>query len=290
MEVAGNHQLSPNYTFMFQFERKFQHEYTKEWMIRYWHTSFYAVALYMMVIFGGQAYMSNRPAMKLRRLLIMWNLSLALFSIIGTFRTLPELLHVLKRFGFYHSVCSPSFIEDVKPSGFWTWMFALSKVPELVDTVFIVLRKQNLIFLHWYHHITVLLFTWFTYSEYTAPARWFVDMNYLVHSLMYSYYAFRALGIKVPKQMAMAITSSQILQMVIGAYVIWYAYQMKNQGYACNITDTSATFGLVMYLSYFILFAQFFYNAYFSSSSAKSKREMNSTKKTTTRENHTKKD
>lgn len=269
MDIRSDHQLSPNYTFMFQFEKKFEHEYTKEWMIRYWHTSFYAVGLYMIVIFGGQTYMSGRPPFKLRKLLILWNVSLALFSIVGTFRTLPELLHVLKRFGFYHSVCSPSFIEDVKPSGFWTWMFALSKVPELVDTVFIVLRKQNLIFLHWYHHITVLLYTWFTYSEYTAPARWFVDMNYFVHALMYSYYAFRAVGIKIPKVMAMTITSSQILQMIIGAYVIWFAYQKKKEGYECNITETSATYGLMMYLSYFVLFAHFFYNAYFSRQSPK---------------------
>lgn len=238
-------------------------------MQRYWHTSFYAVAIYTMVIFGGQALMSNRPAFKLRRLLTLWNTSLALFSIIGTFRTLPELLHVLGRFGFYHSVCHPSFIEAVKPSGFWTWMFTLSKVPELGDTVFIVLRKQNLIFLHYYHHITVLLFTWFTYSEYTAPARWFVDMNYLVHSLMYSYYALRSLGFRIPKQMAMAITTSQIIQMIIGAYVTWYAYYRKSQGDACNITQATATYGLIMYLSYFVLFAQFFYSSYFTPSSKK---------------------
>ena len=262
--VNENDQFSPNYTFMFQFEKKFQHIHTKEWMIRYWHTSFYAVAVYMIVIFGGQAYMSNRPAYKLKKLLTLWNIGLALFSIVGTFRTLPELIHVLNRFGFYHSTCHPSFIEEVKPSGFWTWMFTLSKVPELGDTVFIVLRKQNLIFLHWYHHITVLLFTWFTYSEYTAPARWFVDMNYCVHSLMYSYYALRALGVKIPKQMAMAITASQIAQMIMGAFVTWYAYYRKSQGDACNITQATATYGLLMYLSYFALFAQFFYNSYFS--------------------------
>jgi elongation of very long chain fatty acids protein 6 len=265
----ADQQLSPNYTFMFQFEKKFQHIYTKEWMQRYWHTSFYAVAIYMIVIFGGQAFMSNRPAFKLKRPLILWNTSLALFSIVGTLRTLPELLHVLGRFGFYHSVCHPSFIEVVKPSGFWTWMFTLSKVPELGDTVFIVLRKQNLIFLHWYHHITVLLFTWFTYSEYTAPARWFVDMNYLVHSLMYSYYALRSLGFRIPKQMAMAITTSQIIQMIIGAYVTWYAYHRKSKGDACNITNATATFGLIMYLSYFALFAHFFYNSYFGKRSPK---------------------
>jgi elongation of very long chain fatty acids protein 6 len=89
---------------------------------------------------------------------------------------------------------SSSFIESDRVSGFWTLAFVLSKVPELGDTVFIVLRKQPLIFLHWYHHVTVLIYSWYSYSEYTAAARWFVVMNYIVHSVMYSYYAFKALG------------------------------------------------------------------------------------------------
>ena len=56
-----------------------------------------------------------------------------------------------------------------------------------------MLRKQKLIFLHWYHHITVLIYCWYSFSQYTAPARWFVVMNFVVHSIMYTYYAFRAL-------------------------------------------------------------------------------------------------
>ena len=88
---------------------------------------------------------------------------------------------------------SSSFIEKDRVAGYWTFMFVMSKVPELGDTIFIVLRKQPLIFLHWYHHITVLLYSWYSYSEYTAAARWFVTMNYLVHSVMYTYYAFKAM-------------------------------------------------------------------------------------------------
>ena len=116
-----------------------------------------------------------------------------MFSIMGAARTLPEFIHTLYTHGFYHSLCIPSFIEQDRVSGFWTWMFVLSKVPELGDTIFIVLRKQKLIFLHWYHHITVLIYCWYPFSQYTAPARWFVVMNFIVHSIMYTYYAFKAL-------------------------------------------------------------------------------------------------
>ena len=67
------------------------------------------------------------------------------------------------------------------------------QLPELVDTVFIVLRKQKLIFLHWYHHVTVLWFSWYSYVGFTSTCRWFMVMNYCVHSIMYSYYALRAM-------------------------------------------------------------------------------------------------
>lgn len=91
----------------------------------------------MLIIFGGQAWMQNRPAYKLRRALALWNTLLAAFSIAGALRTLPEMIHVLSKFGFYHSVCNPSYVDQVQVSAYWTWLFTLSKVPELGDTVFI---------------------------------------------------------------------------------------------------------------------------------------------------------
>jgi len=268
--------FSPNYSYVFGFERRFNHASNVEWMGVFWHTSFYWVAAYMLVIFGGQAYMANRPALKLRRALALWNTLLAAFSIAGALRTLPEMIHVLSKFGFYHSVCNPSYVESVQVSAYWTWLFTLSKVPELGDTVFIVLRKQNLIFLHWYHHITVLLFTWFSYSRNIAPGRWYVCMNYVVHSLMYTYYAARALGYRPPKRLAMVITTSQIVQMILGAYVTYYAYEKQANGELCAITQGTAKLGLIMYLSYFMLFARFFINSYlFNAPATKASRPAN---------------
>ena len=123
--------FSPNYSVIFNFEQRFDYSESRQWMSHNWNLAFVWVAVYMIVIFGGQSYMSSRPAFRLRRILCLWNILLAAFSIVGTIRTLPEMIHVLNRFGFSHSVCSPSYVEEVKVSGFWTYMFCLSKVPEL---------------------------------------------------------------------------------------------------------------------------------------------------------------
>lgn len=262
----------PNYSYIFNFESDFIHQETRTWMQDNWTMAFYYVGIYMVLIFGGQFLMQNRPRFELRGMLVLWNTLLATFSIMGACRTLPEFIHSLTKHGLYHSVCIPSFIEQDKVSGFWTWMFVLSKLPELGDTIFIVLRKQPLIFLHWYHHITVLLYSWFSYTEYTASARWFIVMNYCVHSLMYSYYALRAMGYSPPKKIAMVITSLQLLQMVIGCGVNFWAHQLLQNHGECHITPFNIKLSIAMYFSYFVLFARFFYKSYFSGDKFNKKR------------------
>lgn len=173
---------------------------------------------------------------------------------------------------------SSSFIEHDRVSGFWTWLFVLSKLPELGDTVFIVLRKQPLIFLHWYHHITVLMYSWFSYTEYTASARWFIVMNYCVHSVMYSYYALRALNFKPPRSIAMVITTLQLTQMVVGCAINIWAHgflQTAGKG-SCNISEMNIKLSIAMYFSYFVLFARFFYKTYLSTNARKGKRSIQS--------------
>ncbi|GFT58071.1 elongation of very long chain fatty acids protein 6 [Trichonephila clavipes] len=269
-----NHQLphvSPNYSIIFDFERNFNKDRSTQWMIEHWHYACYYVVLYLLVIFGGQAYMKNRPGFEVRKLLAAWNIFLAAFSIFGISRTLPEMMHVLRKFGFTYSACNSSFLQDVNVTAFWSWMFTLSKVPELCDTLFIVIRKQSLIFLHWYHHITVLLFTWYAYPKQISTGRWYMVMNYFVHSLMYTYFALRALHIKTPRIFAFIITSLQILQMVLGFYITYFGYATSQRGEFCQQVDNIAIYGLLMYASYFVLFARFFYYAYISPSSKKKK-------------------
>ena len=182
-----------NYSYVFYYENKyFDTDYVaskRQWMSENWYKSIIYSLIYIILIFAGQRYMKNREKFDLRKSLIAWNFILAAFSIIGTIRVWPEFIHSLFHHGVEYSVCNNSFTHGV--TGCWAWLFILSKVPELFDTLFIVLRKQQLIFLHWYHHATVLMYCWFSCRDFSASGRWFVVMNYTVHAFMYTYYAFR---------------------------------------------------------------------------------------------------
>ena len=199
-----------NQTPVIVFERDFNEEVFYQWINQNWSLSMWYSAVYIVIIFGGRYYMEKRPPFEIRPALALWSAILGAFSIFGAARTIPETVYVFKNYGWDFSVCSPSYTKG--PTGFWTFLFTISKVYELGDTIFIILRKQNLIFLHWYHHVTVLVYTWYSYTEHLGPGRWFITMNYVVHSVMYTYYALRALRIRVPRQIAMSITTMQILQ------------------------------------------------------------------------------
>nr|QBO55919.1 elongation of very long chain fatty acid 3/6b [Brachionus plicatilis] len=253
-----------NYTNLFFYEKKFfSQKYVdskRVWMQNNWHTSFIYAFVYIVAIFAGQAFMRTRDRYDLRKALIAWNFVLALFSIMGTIRVWPEFFYTISNKGIVHSVCSTDYTYGV--TGCWSWLFILSKVPELVDTVFIILRKQQLIFLHWYHHATVLIYCWYSSKDFTGSGRWFVLMNYTVHAVMYSYYGFRALRFNIPKWVNIAITSGQISQMIFGIYINLVAYSQLKQNRACDVSYENIFWSFAMYFSYFVLFFHFFYKAY----------------------------
>jgi elongation of very long chain fatty acids protein 6 len=231
------------------------------------HYSFYISAFYVLTIFGIQKFMKNRQRYNLRNPLMVWSLALSVFSFCGFWKA--SLFHwgYLLQYGWKGSVCDEVLVQ--RHVNLWSYLFILSKLPELVDTYFIVLRKQKLIFLHWYHHITVFIYCWYSYSEITNAQQWFISMNYFVHSIMYMYYAIRASSVyRPPVWVNMFITSLQLTQMVVGVAVNLYVFLNMHYtpGWYCDgkVETTHVYVGaaFVMYASYFVLFANFFYSAY----------------------------
>ncbi|XP_033738687.1 elongation of very long chain fatty acids protein 6-like [Pecten maximus] len=249
-----------NHSFVFQFEKKYDQSWFQDYMHRHWQDSFIYSTVYVLVVFCGKKWMENRPRYDLRPYLATWSAILGIFSIFGAIRTVPELITSVRDYGMEYSLCVPSYFEGV--TGFWCFMFAVSKVYELGDTIFIVLRKQQLIFLHWYHHITVLIYVWYMYPANLGFGRWFMGMNYAVHSIMYTYYALRAMKFQVPKFISIVITLLQLSQMITGFTVTYLTYQLNQRGIKCSQTEQPIKYGMIMYGTYFILFAHFFYTNY----------------------------
>ena len=130
-------------------------------------------ALYAVLIFGGKYVMKNRPAWNWRKSMVRfkfqrntfieqkidvcwqawclfhssslpypslssqqaaWNFALSLFSWIGTFRTLPQLLHNLASVSIRDNFCQdPAVTFGSGSSGLWVQLFILSKFPWVDD-------------------------------------------------------------------------------------------------------------------------------------------------------------
>ena len=231
------------------------------WQADYWWLSVVASAIYLVVLYTGNNFMKHREPYVLRKPLFLWNVGLAVFSILGALSVVPNLVHLFYRKGFIVSSCRTMVYHNPALS-VWTILFALSKIVEFGDTFFLVVRKSRVPFLHWYHHITALMYSWYGLGGQQASGLWFGGMNYAVHSVMYSYFAVHSAGRRVPTWISKTITILQISQMFMGLAVNLAVYVALRRGQECEVNLTYFSTGMLMYGTYAVLFIQFFYTKY----------------------------
>lgn len=147
----------------------------------------------------------------------------------------------------------------------WIILFVFSKFAELIDTVFIVAHKKPLMLLHWYHHMSVLLWSWYALISRTPSSIIFLSMNASVHTLMYGYYFLMTIKMKPKWLKPKVITIVQLVQMIIGFFstaLSAYYDQTQSEGNPCEIRKGSLIPCYAMYGSYFALFLSFFLKRY----------------------------
>jgi elongation of very long chain fatty acids protein 6 len=85
--------------------------------VRFVDFNVYRMQKVMFIFLAGQIYMKNKTRFDLRLSLAMWSSLLAIFSIFGAIRVLPELIYAIYRHGIKYSICNNSNAFGVV--GFW---------------------------------------------------------------------------------------------------------------------------------------------------------------------------
>ena len=254
------------------------------------------IATYYLVIFGGREIMRNRPAFKLNTLFMIHNFYLTAISGGLLILFAQQLLPSMWKKGFYDCMCGASgWSQNLLILYYLNY---LTKYLELLDTVFLVVKKKPLTFLHTYHHGATALLC-YTQLVGETPVSWVpITLNLSVHVVMYWYYFQSARGVKV--WWKQYITMFQITQFVLDLgkcsnnflqspqaneskaaiyFASWnfftstYKPELPHYG-TCGVPGTpipqqtlAASMGLVILSSYLVLFVLFYFATYKKSSS-----------------------
>ncbi|KAK0123941.1 hypothetical protein ONS95_008931 [Cadophora gregata] len=228
----------------------------------------FAILAYYIIILGGRELMRNRPAFKLNTLFMIHNFYLTSISAILLALFLEQLIPTLYNHGLFFTIC--------EKAGGWTpqlvilyYLNYLTKYLELIDTVFLVLKKKPLTFLHCYHHGATALLCYTQLIGLTSVSWTVISLNLFVHVVMYWYYFQSARGIKI--WWKEWITRLQITQFVIALGFVYFASYtyftstyfpwMPNAG-NCAGEEFAAFSGIAVISSYLVLFISFYFATY----------------------------
>lgn len=237
------------------------------------------LVIYYTVIFGGREWMRNREPFKLKFIFTIHNLVLTAISAILLALFVEELLPTVVRKGIFFAVCDHD--------GGWTqplvvlyYLNYLTKYLELMDTVFMFLKKKPLTFLHCYHHGATAFLCYTQLLGNTAVSWVVIDLNLCVHVLMYWYYFQSARGVRV--WWKEWVTRLQIIQFIIDLGFVYFASYtyftstyfpwMPNYG-ECAGEEFAALAGIGTLTSYLFLFIAFYFATYKKDGKAPSARK-----------------
>ncbi|KAL9100158.1 MAG: hypothetical protein Q9163_004432 [Psora crenata] len=223
---------------------------------------------YYVTILGGREVMKGREPFKLNGLFMLHNLYLTLISGVLLALFIEQLVPTLWEHGVFYAICDQH--------GGWTrplvtlyYLNYLTKYLELLDTVFMVLKKKPLTFLHTYHHGATALLCYTQLIGNTSVSWVPISLNLLVHVVMYWYYFQAARGVRI--WWKKWVTRLQIIQFVIDlgfVYFASYTYfastyfpRLPSAG-SCAGEEFAAFAGMGILSSYLLLFVSFYLATY----------------------------
>lgn len=225
-----------------------------------------ATILYGLIIFGGKHYMSTREPFSIRPYIFTYNLYQCILNAwcVGAF------IHEVYTNPHYTSMWGTP--AQAGPLGFrisfLVWVHYMNKYVELLDTVFMIMRKKNnqVSFLHCYHHV-LLIWSWYAVCviESGGEAYFGATVNSAIHVIMYGYYTLALLNIPCPWKKW--ITNLQMLQFALCLAHSIYVYIYESAPVQLPLLQ-----GFVM-VNMLVLFGNFYAKTYAKGKKGEKKKE-----------------
>ncbi|KAG8741006.1 hypothetical protein FRC10_003465 [Ceratobasidium sp. 414] len=203
---------------------------------------------YLTTIFSLRELMRGREPMKLTTPFQIHNIYLTAGSGLLLVLMVEEVLPILWKTGLFSAMCADeSWTSRLE---FYYMINYYIKYVELADTVFLVLKKKPLAFLHVFHHAATALLCFTQLGGHTS-----VWKKYL--------------------------TTMQITQFIIDLVAVYFAsYSYFSATYwphlpsfgTCSGTEGAAIFGCVLLTSYLLLFIDFYIRTYKAAPASRGKK------------------
>ncbi|KAJ1526975.1 hypothetical protein ONE63_008520 [Megalurothrips usitatus] len=220
------------------------------------------LAVYLwFVLKAGPAFMASRKPYNLQPILVLYNGYQVLFSLwLCTMPLRVNAIPYLLKHGCHPLENQHNPFTIAVSNGAWWYFF--SKVIELLDTVFFVLRKkQNQVsFLNVYHHSITCFFSW-CYLKYLPGEQGVVIgfLNSVVHVVLYTYYLIAALG---PKYQKYLWWKKYVTKIQLAQFCIMLAYLGTLLVFDCKLPKALTFFFVGNVVIFLFLFADFYRKAY----------------------------
>uniref|UniRef100_A0A2S2R9I2 Elongation of very long chain fatty acids protein n=1 Tax=Sipha flava TaxID=143950 RepID=A0A2S2R9I2_9HEMI len=211
----------------------------------------------------GPNMMENRKPYNIKNVMLLYNAIQTLYNgwLVMWFFTTPGAV----AYQINH-ICHPlprnlnQFLVHELNKG--SWYFFLSKVIDLLDTVFFVLRKKQsqVSFLHVYHHVNMVITCW-AYLRFIKGEQLLLAgiINSFIHTVMYSYYFLSALGPHMQKYLwwKKYLTRMQIIQ-----FISIMVFNVGLYAFSCTIPKLFMMYVLADLSLFLYLFLMFYRRTY----------------------------
>ncbi|KAI1293576.1 putative protein for very long chain fatty acid elongation [Halotydeus destructor] len=219
------------------------------------------VVIYVLFVkYVGPKLMANRRPFELRNVLLLYNLAMVVYNSVMWYHG-----GIYGWFGKYNVNCQPvdySRSADGLGMANTAHAYFMSKIIELLDTVFFVLRKKDsqVTFLHVWHHSFMVISMWWGVKFAPGGHGSFIGfVNSFVHIIMYTYYFLSALGPEVAPYLRWKkyLTTIQMIQ-----FACFFVHAMQLTIIECNYPKFLVYCTLVNSVVFMAMFAQFYMTSY----------------------------